>query len=80
MPSQMLENWMWQPSILKMVSQHYKTKQPLNDTLIQKKIKSKNLHIATETLNQITMATVDLILNSAYDKSFMKKNNTLKTP
>ena len=42
--------------------------------MIQKKIKSKNLHIATETLNQITMATVDLILNSAYDKNFMKKN------
>ena len=70
MPSQMLENWMWQPKILKMVSSHYKTKLPLNGTMIQKKIKSKNLHIATETLNQITMATVDLILNSAYDKKF----------
>ena len=37
------------------------------DDLIEKKIKSKNLHIASETLTQITMATVDLLLNSAND-------------
>ena len=41
------------------------------DDLIQKKIKSKNLHVASETLNQITLATVDLLLNSAQDKNLL---------
>ena len=36
MPSQMLEEWLWDPTILKMVSSHYKTKEPLPDDLIEK--------------------------------------------
>lgn len=65
MPSQMLENWMWQPKVLKQISRHYKTGKSLDDDMINKKVASKNLHTATETLNQITLATVDLIINSA---------------
>jgi len=42
MPSQMLENWMWQKQILKKVSKHYKTGKPLPDAMIDAKIKSKN--------------------------------------
>jgi len=34
MPSQMLEEWMYDPAILKKVSKHYQTGQPLPDTLI----------------------------------------------
>jgi len=47
----MLENWIWQPKVLKMISKHYKTGKQLDDATIQKKIASKNLHSATETLN-----------------------------
>jgi Zn-dependent oligopeptidase len=67
----MLENWIWQPEVLKKISKHVKTGKPLPEEMIKKLIKSKNLHSATETLNQITMATVDLIMNSAYDKPRM---------
>jgi thimet oligopeptidase len=34
MPSQMLEEWMWDPAILKRVSKHYKTGEPLPDDMI----------------------------------------------
>tara|TARA_B110000285_G_C14866839_1_gene487246 strand:- start:589 stop:732 length:144 start_codon:yes stop_codon:yes gene_type:complete len=47
----MLENWIWEPSVLKKLSKNYKTGKPLDDDFIQKKIKSKNLHSATEILN-----------------------------
>lgn len=50
MPSQMLENWMWQKEILKKVSQHYETKKPLPDDIIEKKIASKNELAAMQTL------------------------------
>jgi len=58
---------------LKKVSKHVKTGKPIPDDLIDKKIASQNLHVASETLNQIFLASVDLILNSAYDKDMLKK-------
>lgn len=73
MPSQMLENWMWDKKVMKRMSKHVKTGEQMPDELIDKKIKSKNLHVASETLNQITMATVDLLLNSANDKKLLSK-------
>ncbi|KAJ7366807.1 metallopeptidase MepB [Mycena albidolilacea] len=38
-PSQMLENWCWEPEVLEKMSSHYKTKQPLSPALIEKIIK-----------------------------------------
>ena len=38
-PSQMLENWCWEPKVLKLMSSHYKTQQPLSPDLIDKIIK-----------------------------------------
>jgi len=58
---------------LKKVSKHVKTGKPIPDDLIEKKVSSQNMHVATETLNQIFLASVDLILNSAYDKDMLKK-------
>lgn len=40
-PSQMFEEWMWDKSMLKMVSSHYKTGQPLPDELINKMVELK---------------------------------------
>ena len=38
-PSQMLENWCWEPKVLKLMSSHYKTQEPLSADLIDKIIK-----------------------------------------
>lgn len=35
-PSQMLEEWLWDAQVLKQVSKHYKTGEPLSDELINK--------------------------------------------
>lgn len=35
-PSQMLENWCWEPKVLEKMSSHYETKQPLSPELIKK--------------------------------------------
>jgi Zn-dependent oligopeptidase len=58
---------------LKKVSKHVKTGKPIPDDLINKKVANQNLNVATLTLNQIFLASVDLILNSAYDKDMLKK-------
>ena len=38
-PSQMLENWCWEPRVLEKMSSHYETKKPLSPELIDKLVK-----------------------------------------
>ncbi len=59
-PSQMLENWAWDPGILKRVSSNVTTGQPLPDDLIQKMIAARYVHYALATTQQILYATVDM--------------------
>ncbi|MBA3752075.1 Zn-dependent oligopeptidase [Candidatus Dependentiae bacterium] len=60
MPSQMLEEWMWEPAILKLISKHYKTGQPLPDDLIEKIRLSKNLFSGTFVLNMLFGSYISL--------------------
>jgi thimet oligopeptidase len=60
MPSQMLESWMYDPEILKMVSSHYKTKQPLSDAMIKKIRENKNFDIGDFINGQLMYAHASL--------------------
>jgi len=46
MPSQMLENWMWQKEILKKISKHYKTGEPMSDAMIDAKLAKREVSVA----------------------------------
>jgi thimet oligopeptidase len=59
-PSQMLENWAWDPAILKRVSKNVTTGQPLPDDLIAKMIAARYVHYALQTTQQILYAGVDM--------------------
>lgn len=59
-PSQMLENFVWQPSVLKKISSNWKTGKPLPDALIAKMIAAKYVDYAYFTTRQIQYATVDM--------------------
>jgi Zn-dependent oligopeptidase len=61
----MLENWIWDKDILKKVSKHYQTGEPLSDDVIDKKIASKRAHQALDTLEQIFRGTLDLLIYTA---------------
>ena len=52
-PSQMLENWCWESEVLKQISNHYESNNPLPDNLINDLIKSKQLTIALRYLRQV---------------------------
>lgn len=64
-PSQMLENWAWDPGILKRVSSNVTTGQPLPDPLIRKMIAARYVHYALATTGQILYATVDMRYHEA---------------
>ncbi|PZR56129.1 MAG: hypothetical protein DLM50_09040 [Candidatus Meridianibacter frigidus] len=59
-PSQMLENFMWQPSILKEVSSNVNTGAPLADDLIAKIVAARYVNYAYFTTRQIQYATTDM--------------------
>ena len=71
LPSQMLENWMWNKKVIKRISKHYKTGEPLPEELIDKKLKIKNLNNAIFTLNQCFYGTFDFLLHTANDNNLL---------
>jgi thimet oligopeptidase len=58
-PSQMLENFVWDPAILKTISSNVDTGAPLPDDLIAKMIAARYFDEATFTVTQDFYATVD---------------------
>ena len=63
-PSQMLERWAWNPQVLKKISKHYKTGEPLPDEMIEKMIAAKNFGAAGTYLRQDFFAQYDMMLHT----------------
>ncbi|KAI0822314.1 Metalloprotease [Trametes gibbosa] len=59
-PSQMLENWCFEPKVLERMSSHYETKKPLDAELIDKIIKSRYVNVGLFYLRQLFFANFDL--------------------
>ena len=60
MPSQMLEEWLWDPTILKKISLNYETKQPLSDEAIKKLQMLKHFDSGTVVMRQLSLASAGL--------------------
>lgn len=66
-PSQCLENWMWDNEVLAKVSKHYQTGEPIDAALIDAKINARNFFSGRDNLRQLTFATYSLEI---FDKAF----------
>lgn len=60
MPSQMLEEWLWDASILKMISRHYKTGEPLSDEMITRIQALKNFDSGYFVQRQVFLSAASL--------------------
>ncbi|KAG2009857.1 metallopeptidase MepB, variant 2 [Coprinopsis cinerea AmutBmut pab1-1] len=67
-PSQMLENWCWEPKVLQQMSSHYETQKPLSPELIDKIIKSRYVNVGLFYLRQIFFAKFDLKVHTDQEK------------
>ena len=63
-PSQFLENFAYEPSVLKLFASHYKTKEIIPDKMIEKLVKSKNFLSASGMLRQLEFSIFDFKLHS----------------
>ncbi|PIL22512.1 hypothetical protein GSI_15201 [Ganoderma sinense ZZ0214-1] len=59
-PSQMLENWCFEPKVLGKMSSHYESGKPLDAELIDKIIKSRYVNVGLFYLRQLFFANFDL--------------------
>ncbi len=63
--SQLLENWAWQPEVLKKISAHYQTGETLPDAMIAALIKSKNAGVPTAFIRQNFLGQFDVAAHAA---------------
>jgi thimet oligopeptidase len=63
-PSQMLENWMWQPAILRRISRNVVTGETLPDSLIRRMLALKHLTDGNSWGSQAFYATYDMTLHT----------------
>jgi Zn-dependent oligopeptidase len=53
-PSQMLENWCWEPQVLQKMSSHYKTNEPFSKELVDKIIQ-RFVHLSVDYSTYLTL-------------------------
>lgn len=63
-PSQMLEYWVWEPTIIKRLTRHYKTGEPMPEELIEKLVASKNHGAGWFNMRQMVLALFDYKLHT----------------
>ncbi|CAN7384171.1 M3 family metallopeptidase [Acidovorax sp. LjRoot129] len=73
LPSQFMENFCWEWDVLKHMTAHVDTGEPLPRALFDKLIAAKNFQSGMQTLRQIEFSLFDMLLHTEHDpaKDFM---------
>ena len=64
-PSQMFENWVWEPSVLKTFAKHYRTGEALPDDLLKGMQAARTLGSGIETQGQFYLGMMDQAFHTA---------------
>jgi oligopeptidase A len=67
LPSQFMENFCWEWQVLRHMTAHVDTGEPLPRVLFDKMVAAKNYQSGLQTLRQIEFALFDMLLHSAHD-------------
>ena len=67
LPSQFMENFCWEWDVLKHMTAHVETGEPLPRTLFDKMTAAKNFQSGMQTLRQIEFALFDMLLHTEHD-------------
>ncbi|KXS14454.1 zincin [Gonapodya prolifera JEL478] len=68
-PSQMLENWCWQPEILHRLSKHHETGEHLPAAVVEKLVRAKNVNAGLLNLRQIFFGRFDMAIHTLSDEA-----------
>lgn len=67
LPSQFMENFCWEWSVVKRLTAHVDTGEPLPRELFDRMLAAKNFHSGLQTLRQVEFALTDMLLHTQAD-------------
>jgi oligopeptidase A len=67
LPSQFMENFVWRPEILPLISAHVDSGEPLPVDMLQRLLGTRTFNAALDTLRQIELASFDFELHANFD-------------
>jgi oligopeptidase A len=67
LPSQFMENFVWRPEVLPLISAHVHTGEALPVDLLQRLLGTRTFNAALDTLRQIELASFDFELHANFD-------------
>ncbi len=70
LPSQMQENWTWEPEGLALISRHHETGEAVPAELVEKLRASRYFMPATNMMNQLCLGKLDLEMHMNYAEKF----------
>ncbi len=62
-PSQIMENWMWERSVLQRFARHYQTGEPIPGELVERMVAARDQNVGLKTLRQVFYGHYDLALH-----------------
>ena len=66
LPSQIMENWCWEPTVLNRFARHWRTREPIPQRLLQRLQAVRRFRAATAQMRQLGFAALDLALHMDY--------------
>ena len=66
-PSQIMEHWVWQPSVLARFARHYQTGEPIPADLVERMVGSRYLNVGLRAAWQVSFGTEDMTMHASRD-------------
>jgi len=67
LPSQIMENWCWDPKVLRRFARHFQTGEPIPESLVERLLAARTFRAATAQMRQLGFAALDLALHADFD-------------